>query len=74
MSDALQIVIVGILGQSSIIECPCEIINSVLLILNCFCDNFCVEVIVKAMIEMALDWKRFIQEFFKEILLGILTH
>lgn len=74
MAHALQIVIIWVLRQSSVNECPRQVIHCVLLVLDCLCDNFSVEVIVHAMIQMTLDGQRLIEELLEEIFLGILTH
>jgi hypothetical protein len=72
--NTLQVVIIGILCQATVQECPCHVIDSILFVLNCLCDNFCVKVVMHAMIKMALYGQRLVQELFEEIFLSILTH
>ena len=57
-SITLQIVIVGILYHPPVEEAPCQIINSILLILHCFGNNLSIEMIVKEMIQMRLQRER----------------
>lgn len=57
MCDALEVVVIWVLGESAVEESPRQIIYGVLFVFNGFGDDFCVEVIVKPMIQMALKYK-----------------
>ena len=51
----LEIVVVGILCHASIEERPCQVVDSVLLVLDGSRHNLGVEVIMKTMIKMRLN-------------------
>lgn len=50
VSDALQVVVVGVLCEPPVDERPSQVVHRVLLVLYGFCHNLCVEVVVKPMI------------------------
>jgi hypothetical protein len=66
MTHSLKIVVVGILSHPSVQKGPRQVVDSVLLVFNCFGHDFSVEMIVKAMVQMALDGQWFVQELEKK--------
>ena len=52
VGDALHVVVVGVLGHSSVQECPGQIVNSILFVLNSFSHNLCIEMIMETVIKM----------------------
>ena len=73
MGHTLEVVVVGILSHPAVEEGPGEIVDSILLVLDGLGDDLCVKVIVQAMIQVALDGQRFVEELFVEILLASLA-
>ena len=51
----LQVVIVWILCHASVEESPCEVVYSILFVLNSLCDYFSIEVIMYEVVKMGLD-------------------
>lgn len=67
-SPTLQVIIVGVLSHPAVQEGPSKVVHSILLVLNGLGDNLSIEVIVHAVVQMRLNWERFIQELLEEIL------
>lgn len=64
----LQVVIVGVLRHSSVQERPGQIIHSILFVFYSLGDNFSIEVVMHAVIQVRFHRQRLIQELLKEIL------
>lgn len=64
----LQVVVVGVLGHTTVEERPCEVVHGVLLVLHRLGDDLCVEVVVEAVVQVRLHRQRLIQELLKEVL------
>lgn len=64
----LQVVVVGVLGHTTVEECPCEVVHGVLLVLHRLGDDLCIEVVVEAVVQVRLHRQRLIQELLKEVL------
>ena len=62
VGNALQVVVVGVLRHTPVQEGPSQVIHSILLVLNRFCDNFGVKMVVQTVVQMALDWQRLVEE------------
>mmetsp|Transcript_3463 Transcript_3463/g.9986 ORF Transcript_3463/g.9986 Transcript_3463/m.9986 type:complete len:305 (+) Transcript_3463:1176-2090(+) len=62
MAGAAQVVVVGVLGNPSVEECPCQVVHSVLFVLNCLGDDLGAEVIRKVVVEVALHREGLKQE------------
>lgn len=69
MCGALQIVVIGVLCQTSVHESPGQVVDGILLILNGLCDDLRTHVVVKEMVQVRLDRKGFVQEFLEKKLL-----
>ena len=54
-NHTLQVVIVGVLRHASVQECPRQVINSILFVLNSLSNNFSTKVIVYEMIQVRLQ-------------------
>ena len=50
----LKIVVVGVLCHSPVEERPRQIVDSILFVLDCLCDNLRIEVIVQEMVQVRL--------------------
>lgn len=64
----LKVVVVGVLGHAAVQECPCQVVNSILLVLHCFGDNLCIEVVMETVVQVRLHRQRLIQELLEEVL------
>lgn len=68
MRLTLQVVIVGVLGHTTVKECPRQVVHSVLLVLHRLGDNLSVEVVMEAVIQVRLHWQWLVQELLEEVL------
>lgn len=48
----LQVVVVGVLSHTTVKECPCQVVHSILLVLHSFGDNLSIEVVMEAVVQM----------------------
>ena len=74
MSNALEVVVVRVLGHPTIQERPGKVIHGILLVLNSLGHNLSIEVVVEAMVQMRFHWQGLVQKLLEQILLGHLTH
>ena len=51
---ALQVVVVGVLGHATVQEGPCQVVHSILFVLNRLRHNLGTEVVMQAVVQMAL--------------------
>lgn len=51
----LQIVVIRVLGHPPVDEGPCEVVNCILLVLNCLGDYLCVEVVMEKVVQVRLQ-------------------
>mmetsp|Transcript_87455 Transcript_87455/g.138908 ORF Transcript_87455/g.138908 Transcript_87455/m.138908 type:complete len:412 (+) Transcript_87455:1122-2357(+) len=72
MGHTLQSVIVGILGQTTVVEGPGQPINSILLVLNGLHHDLSIHVVSHPLIKMAFHRKRLVNELLVILLLGVL--
>lgn len=56
----LQVVVVGVLGHTTVEERPCEVVHGVLLVLHRLGDDLCVEVVVEAVVQVRLHRQRLV--------------
>lgn len=68
MGLTLQVVVVGVLGHTAVKECPCQVVDSILLVLYCLGDDLSIEMVVETMIQVRLHRQRLVQELLEEIL------
>lgn len=64
----MQVVVVGVLGHTAVKECPCQVVDSILLVLYCLGDDLSIEMVVETMIQVRLHRQRLVQELLEEIL------
>ena len=50
----MQVVVVGVKSHSAVEEGPGEVVNSILLVLNCLGHHFCIEVVMEEVIQVGL--------------------
>lgn len=68
MRLTLQVVVVGVLGHTTVEERPRQVIHGILLVLHSLGDNLGVEVVVEAVVQVRLHWQWLVQELLKEVL------
>lgn len=50
----MQVVVVGVKSHSAVEEGPGEVVNGILLVLNCLGHHFCIEVVMEEVIQVGL--------------------
>jgi len=65
----LQTVVVRVLGHPAVDERPRQVVDGVLFVFDCLRYDFGVKVIVKTVIEVALNGERLVQELLEHVLL-----
>mmetsp|Transcript_117329 Transcript_117329/g.373812 ORF Transcript_117329/g.373812 Transcript_117329/m.373812 type:complete len:986 (+) Transcript_117329:1016-3973(+) len=72
VSDALQTVVVRVLGEAPVVERPGEPVHRVLLVLDGLHHDLSIHVIGHALVQVALHGQRLVDELFVILLLGVL--
>lgn len=67
-------VVIWILGQSSVEKCPCQVVHSILFVFDSPCNNLCHKMIMEEMIQVAFDWKGFKKELLVVFLPWAMAH
>ena len=70
----LQVVVVGVLSQAAVEEGPGEVVHRILLVGDDFGHNFCCNVVMQGMIQVALHRERLEQELLVVLLPGCMAH
>ena len=50
----MQVVIVGVKSHSSVEKGPGEVVNGILLVLNCLGHHFCIEMVMEEVVQVGL--------------------
>mmetsp|Transcript_28912 Transcript_28912/g.42496 ORF Transcript_28912/g.42496 Transcript_28912/m.42496 type:complete len:251 (-) Transcript_28912:1481-2233(-) len=69
----LQPIVIWILNKPTVEERPCDVVDRILHVPYCLRHDLRVEVIMKVVIKMALNWQRVVKEFLQVFLLGLVT-
>lgn len=64
----MQVVVVGVLGHTTVQECPSQVVHSVLFVLHRFGDNLRIEVVMETVVQVGFHRQGLIQELLEEVL------